>query len=572
MPKPVTLSSDFQTFLDACPAPMLLFEVDGFRILAANDAAVQSHGYSKAEFAARTIMDLRPAYDVPRITKLASRFLDTPDAAGRSVHLTRDGAELVFDVRTQVIHVDGRLCKLAVLHDVTRQVRQEEAVQAQMAQAAARERGATALARRFAELVNLAPGRFVILAPEDLEVVAVSDGYLSVTGAARDDVVGLPLFAEAASTEGGLLPSLRRVAQRGVQDVLRQVELPFAKAETKLWAAVNIPLKAPDGSVVFILHSLIDRGKGDADSADDTVAPDLAPATITLDALEKLEAALRAQDLARLSQRLSDREAVLRATGRLLNVHEWRFDIETGKLEWVNEVFCLFGLPVSTEAPDFDAYVAMVHPDDRAQMVKNFHAFFEGAAQEFFFAHRIVRPDGTIVHLRGGAEKVCDNGRAMLNGVVQDVTPEREAAAEAQRRDYLLRIAGEVGGIGGWRVDLARRVCEWSPETAKIHELPGTREIGLEQAFSFFQDDYHDLVSRHFYACASDGTPFDDVFRLVTARGNFAWIRVIGVAERNPGGEITAVHGALQDLTEMVRLNEQRSALREKLLDTVEGM
>ena len=572
MPKPVTLSSDFQTFLDACPAPMLLFEVKGFRILAANDAAVQSHGYSKAEFAARTIMDLRPAYDVARITKLASRFLDTPDAAGRSVHLTRDGAEIVFDVRTQVIHVDGQLCKLAVLHDVTRQVRQEEAVQAQMAQAAARERGATALARRFAELVNLAPGRFVILSPEDLEVVAVSDGYLAVTGAAREDVIGLPLFAEAASTDGVLLSSLRRVTQTGAQDLLRQVALPFAKAGTTLWAAVNIPLKAPDGAVVFILHSLIDRVKGDASPADDTVPTAVAPAAITLEALEKLEAALRAQDLARLSQRLSDREAVLRATGRLLNVHEWRFDIETGQLEWVNEVFCLFGLPVSTKAPDFDAYVAMVHPDDRAQMVDNFHQFFESTAHEFFFAHRIVRPDGTIVHLRGGAEKICDDGRAMLNGVVQDVTPEREAAAEAERRDYLLRIAGELGGIGGWRVDLARKLCEWSPETAQIHELPGTSEIGLEQAFSFYQDDYRDRISRQFYACANDGTPFDDVLRLVTARGNFAWIRVIGAAERNAKGEITAVHGALQDLTEMVRLNEQRSALREKLLDTVEGM
>lgn len=572
MPKPVTLSSDFQTFLDACPAPMLLFEVEGFRILAANDAAVESHGYSKAEFAARTIMDLRPAYDVPRITKLASRFLDTPDAAGRSVHVTRDGAEIVFDVRTQVMHVDGRLCKLAVLHDVTHQVEQEKAVQAQMAQAAARERGATALARRFAELVNLAPGRFVILAPEDLGVVSVSDGYLAVAGAVREDVIGLPLFAEAASADGALLSSLRRVALTGARDVLRDVALPFATDEPQHWAVVNIPLKAPDGAVVFILHSLIDRVKEDASSGDETVSAALAPETITLDALEKLETALRAQDLARLSRRLADREAVLRATGRLLNVHEWRFDIETGQLEWVNEVFCLFGLPVSTKAPDFDAYVAMVHPDDRAQMVENFHQFFDSAAHEFFFAHRIVRPDGTVVHLRGGAEKICDNGRAMLNGVVQDVTPEREAAAEAQRRDYLLRIAGELGGIGGWRVDLARRLCEWSPETAQIHELPGTREIGLEQAFSFYQEDYRDRISEQFHACASQGTPFDDVLRLVTARGNSAWIRVIGAPERNAKGEITAVHGALQDLTEMVRLNEQRNALREKLLDTVEGM
>jgi len=191
---------------------------------------------------------------------------------------------------------------------------------------------------------------------------------------------------------------------------------------------------------------------------------------------------------------------------------------------------------------------------------------------QFDFAHRIVCPDGRVVHLKGAVEQIVENGRAMLSGVVQDVTAEADAKAEAERRDYLLRLAGEVGRIGGWRADLSSGIVEWSPEAARIHESPETRQVGLRRAFGFYSPEFQGLLAARFDACAVSGVAFDEVMRVVTMRGKHIWVRTIGAPEHDKGGRIVAVQGAVQDISEQVRLHEQADFLRASQSRTLEGM
>lgn len=44
MANSLTLTSGIVEFFDLCPAVMLLFEIDGYGIVAANDAAVGKYG------------------------------------------------------------------------------------------------------------------------------------------------------------------------------------------------------------------------------------------------------------------------------------------------------------------------------------------------------------------------------------------------------------------------------------------------------------------------------------------------------------------------------------------------
>jgi PAS domain-containing protein len=157
---------------------------------------------------------------------------------------------------------------------------------------------------------------------------------------------------------------------------------------------------------------------------------------------------------------------------RLLRAYVWRLDVSTKRLGWSDDVFRLFGIPIGDHAPSLDAHLAMVHPDDRDDVIANLEAHFEAGDTLFTLAHRIVRPDAQIVHLSGAAERIVEDGRTVLSGLVQDVTAEREAEARAQRRDYLLRVAGELGRFGGWRVDPDENVEEWSAETERIHAPP----------------------------------------------------------------------------------------------------
>jgi len=579
MHKAVEMSEDVVGFFDMCPVPMLIFEIESFRILVANAASVQRYGYSREELQAMSIMDLRPPEEVPRIARLASRLLDGTDAAGRSIHLTRSGATFVAEVRTQVIEVGERLCKLAAIHDVSGVAEQEEATRKIVNDAAEKARQADTAARYFAEMFNHAPGRTAILTPATCEVIAVSDGYLEMTGMTRGEVVGHPLpdlvAAVAAGHDPGaaetLRASLAEVAETGREHVIEAMPALFAAragsgdaAAEPVWDVVNAPLTAVDGSVAFVRHSLVEAGDGQnrrprgagggaRDCADH-------------------ETGFQAIEIERLSRRLAEREALLRALTRLQTVHVWRFDVQSAQLEWTRDLFDLYGVPHNAAAPDLDGYVAMVHPDDRDEMLANFRSHFDGSDLRFSFAHRIIRPDGRIIHVRGEAERIEESGRTVLSGVVQDVTREHEALAQSRRRDALLRIAGEVGRIGGWRVDLETQIVEWSPETARIHETPETREVSVQTGIRFYAPEAREVISERFRRCATSGTPFDEVLQIVTARGNRVWVRSIGAAERDAGGRIVAVHGAFQDLSLLVGLQQERSALQDRLFQMLEGM
>ena len=598
MAEPRNLTPEMVEAFDLCPTVILVFEIGGFQIVAANAAAVEKYGYSRDDITAMTLMDLLSPEEVLRLTILASRMIDGTDAAGRARHLTKGGDDFIADITSRVVEMNGQLCKLAVIHDVTQQAALEEVARARMKEATARERAATVIQRHFAELFNLAPGHCAILRPESFEVVAVSDGYLEAVGMQRAEVIGQPLLdlvagpsedREAGESEP-LGASLRQVVETGRATFLENTGLTFyvkniapRDAETSSCVVVNMPLKGPDDSMSFVLHSLsladaaADAAAEDDDGDDDIADADKGDASGALDLspfgiLRHLQAALSSQKTMALARQLAESEALLRTTERLLHVHVWRFDVDNQQLEWTDELFALFGLPVNAKAPTFDEYVAMVHPDDRENMIANYTAFAESVDRDFNFAHRIVRPDRQVIHVKGAAERVIENNRNMLSGVVQDVTEVAEARAKAERRDYLMRMAARIGGIGGWRVDLDSQISDWSEETARIHEAPETRQVGLQRAISFYPPEYRDRITERFNACAEQGTPFDEVLQIVTAQDNRVWIRAVGEAERDVGGRIVAVRGAFQDLSEVVRIDEEHRALRNRLSRTLESM
>ena len=58
----------FRLLFENNPAPMWVFDRDSLRFLAVNEAAVVHYGYSREQFMAMTVPNLRPAEDRERFT------------------------------------------------------------------------------------------------------------------------------------------------------------------------------------------------------------------------------------------------------------------------------------------------------------------------------------------------------------------------------------------------------------------------------------------------------------------------------------------------------------------------
>ena len=136
---------------------------------------------------------------------------------------------------------------------------------------------------------------------------------------------------------------------------------------------------------------------------------------------------------------------------------------------------------------------------------------------------------------------------------------ERDAIELTLRRnESLLRIAGKAALLGGWTVDVpSLERLEWTDEVYAIHEVPPGTPLSTADAINYYAPEFRDLITSKVRACAIEGTPFDVEAQLITATQRRIWVRSMGFPERGPTGAIIGVQGALQDIDERHKLQEQ---------------
>lgn len=118
----------YRLLFEANPLPMWVFEHEGLRILAVNDAAIQSYGYSREEFLDLTIKDIRPPEDVPALLEALASRPEGMSRVGVWRHRKKDGTILQVEVSSHPIEFDGRSSQLVLAHDVTERRKAEAAV------------------------------------------------------------------------------------------------------------------------------------------------------------------------------------------------------------------------------------------------------------------------------------------------------------------------------------------------------------------------------------------------------------------------------------------------------------
>ncbi len=116
----------YRFLFEANPHPMWVHDMETLAFLAVNDAAVQHYGYSRDEFLAMTLLDIRPAEDRPAVRARVAQLMQDPgglDSAGIWRHRTKDGTLIEVEVTTHALDVGGRAARLSLAHDVTEQRR-----------------------------------------------------------------------------------------------------------------------------------------------------------------------------------------------------------------------------------------------------------------------------------------------------------------------------------------------------------------------------------------------------------------------------------------------------------------
>jgi PAS domain S-box-containing protein len=139
---------------------------------------------------------------------------------------------------------------------------------------------------------------------------------------------------------------------------------------------------------------------------------------------------LRARANADLGLRMSERN--LAEAQRISHIGSWEWDIAAGTAQRSAELHRIYGVEPGTIPDATEAFLAFVHPDDRARVQASEREALN-LDRPYSVDYRGLRPDGSIRLIHDEAEVIRgeDGAPIRMVGTVQDVT--EQVAAEAER-------------------------------------------------------------------------------------------------------------------------------------------
>src|SRR5439155_353317 len=110
--------AQYRSLFESTPYPMWVFDLETHRVLAVNGAAITHYGYSREEFLALRIEDLRLPEDVPALHRHLATMPSDYHAAGTWRHRKKDGTLIEVETGGQGITFAGRQAEQVVINDV----------------------------------------------------------------------------------------------------------------------------------------------------------------------------------------------------------------------------------------------------------------------------------------------------------------------------------------------------------------------------------------------------------------------------------------------------------------------
>ena len=124
----MTTEEQYQLLFDCNPLPGWVVDIETLAFLEVNQMAVSQYGYSREEFLAMTLRDIRIPEEIPRLEKSMKNLPPGLKRAGVWTHKKKDGTLIAVEIFNYGIVFRGRPARLVLASDVTERDRREEAL------------------------------------------------------------------------------------------------------------------------------------------------------------------------------------------------------------------------------------------------------------------------------------------------------------------------------------------------------------------------------------------------------------------------------------------------------------
>ena len=390
------------------PQPMWVYDQETLAFVEVNDTAVVRYGYSREEFLAMTIMDIRLPQDKVRLRQHLEQIEGELREPSLWQHWTKDGRVIDVEITAHSIDFVGHKASLVVALDVT----ESEQYKVELYQA-----------NQFLQTLIYASPLGIVAFNEDGLVELWNPALTEMLGWTEEEALGQPLPFVPESRQAEFEQLRQRVARgesfRG-QEVRRRRK-DGSPIELSISAGPRYSLAGRYLGVVATIMDISER--------------------------KRMEEALR--------------ESELRFRQIAENIHEVFYlnNPNERQMLYVSPAYeTIWGRSCESLYEDGRSFVTAIHPDDQVQVMASFAE--QRAGRPIDLMYRVIRPDktvrwvrsrsfpvwgeeGTLVRTAGVAEDITE--LKMQEDALRRLTQQLVTMQEAERREIARELHDEIG-------------------------------------------------------------------------------------------------------------------------------
>jgi len=113
---------EYQKLFEKNPNPMWIYDLDTYAFLEVNKSAVHHYGYTRSEFLTKTIKDIRPPEDIPKLQAAVATPHKEFYTSGVWRHIKKNGKLIWVEISSTPVKWKGHRAELILAHDVTERI------------------------------------------------------------------------------------------------------------------------------------------------------------------------------------------------------------------------------------------------------------------------------------------------------------------------------------------------------------------------------------------------------------------------------------------------------------------
>lgn len=559
----------YRTLVNTIDDGIYRLDAEG-RLVSVNDAIVEIAGYTREELLGEHVSVLF-GDDSATIRQEIDRLRANAGDQSELLDLTMEVAEeeqIRCEVRMNVLDAGDTVQET---FGIVREIGKRKQAEMEATEAT------------FRRLFENVPGNYLIVQPEDYEIVAVSDAYLDATMTERTEIMGKTLFEifpnnpdDPAEGVGNLRESIERVAETGEADTMPVTHYPIPDRESdsdefeeRWWNPINSPIFDTTGKIDYIVHSVEDitpivqelQADGDQELLQDS---DTADSHLASDIL------LRGQELLQEAKREAYeqlRESEERFRALVTTTSDVVFSTNS---DW-SKMHNLEGADFLSDTDEqSSSWVEQYTPPEDQPWVQDAIDEAIRTKSSFELEHRVVREDGTVVWVVSRATPLLDADGEITRWLVaaNDVTERVERERYLEDAKERLEAAAEAGAVGTWEWHIPDDQMVTSASFAKKYGIDpdaATKGVSLDQFILAIHDDDREQVKRKIEDAIESGEEYEDEYRVWDDNDELRWVVARGHVEYDDDGTPVSFPGALADITERKQFERRLEESNERL-------